>query len=48
VIGGELCTDEECLEVRLFTPDEIPWNELAFQSTAEGLREYLSGHMRKL
>jgi 8-oxo-dGTP diphosphatase len=42
-LGGELCTDEECLEARLFTPAEIPWNELAFQSTTEGLREYLSG-----
>jgi 8-oxo-dGTP diphosphatase len=41
-LGGELCTDEECLEARLFTPDEIPWTALAFQSTTEGLREYLS------
>jgi 8-oxo-dGTP diphosphatase len=40
-VGGELCTDEECLEARLFLPDEIPWDELAFQSTSEGLREYL-------
>lgn len=47
-IGGELCTDEECLEARLFTPDEIPWNELAFVSTAEGLREYLVGAGRNL
>ena len=41
VVGGQLCTDEECLEARLFLPDEIPWDELAFQSTSEGLREYL-------
>lgn len=41
VIGGQLCTDEECLEARLFLPAEIPWDELAFQSTSEGLREYL-------
>ena len=47
-IGGELCTDEECLEARLFTPDEIPWSELAFESTNEGLREYLSGPAAKL
>ena len=42
VIGGALCTDEECLEARLFMPDEIPWDELAFHSTTQSLREYLS------
>ena len=47
-IGGELCTDEECLEARLFAPPEIPWEELAFESTSEGLREYLSGYGPKL
>jgi ADP-ribose pyrophosphatase YjhB (NUDIX family) len=46
-IGGELCTDEECLEARLFTADEIPWNELAFDSTNEGLRAYLSTNASK-
>jgi 8-oxo-dGTP diphosphatase len=39
-VGGELCTDEECLEARLFAPDEIPWNELAFRSTREALEDY--------
>ena len=47
-LGGELCTDEECLEARLFTPDEIPWRELAFLSTTEGLQEYLSGQAPEL
>lgn len=41
VIGGDLCGDEECLEARLFTPDELPWDELAFRSTREALRDYL-------
>lgn len=48
VVGGELCVDEECLEARLFTADEIPWDELAFQSTTEGLREYLAVYAPKL
>src|SRR5688500_11590510 len=48
VLGGELCTDEECLEARLFLPAEIPWEDLAFQSTAEGLRDYLKGYRRTL
>ena len=42
-ISGELCGDEECLEARLFRADEIPWEELAFRSTREALRDYLDG-----
>jgi 8-oxo-dGTP diphosphatase len=40
VIGGELCGDDECLEARLFTREEIPWEQLAFRSTTEALRDY--------
>jgi 8-oxo-dGTP diphosphatase len=43
MIGGELCSDEECLEARLFEADKIPWDELAFRSTSEALRDYLKG-----
>lgn len=41
LIGGCLACDDEGLEARLFAPDEIPWDELAFRSTYEALREYL-------
>jgi 8-oxo-dGTP diphosphatase len=41
VIGGDLCGDEECLEAKLVRADEIPWDDLAFRSTREALREYL-------
>ena len=41
--GGELCVDEECLEAQWFAASEIPWAELAFQSTREGLAHYLEG-----
>ena len=44
MVGGELCTDEECLEARLFRADELPWDKLAFDSTTKGLRDYLSGN----
>lgn len=40
-LGGELCADDECLEASLFTPDAIPWEQLAFRSTSEALRDYL-------
>ena len=43
IVSGELCGDDECLEARLFEPDKIPWNELAFRSTTEALRDYLEG-----
>jgi 8-oxo-dGTP diphosphatase len=42
IVGGELCTDEECLEARLFRQDEIPWDALAFRSTTDALRDYYS------
>ena len=39
--GGTLCADDECLEAQFFEPHEIPWDELAFPSTHDALREYL-------
>jgi ADP-ribose pyrophosphatase YjhB (NUDIX family) len=41
MIGGCLACDDEGLEARFFAPDEIPWDELAFRSTYEALREFL-------
>ena len=38
--GGELCVDDECLEARLFDAGEIPWQQLAFDSTTRALRDY--------
>jgi 8-oxo-dGTP diphosphatase len=42
-IGGVLCADEECLETAEFDAGDIPWDDLAFHSTADGLRDYLNG-----
>lgn len=41
-IGGALCVNDECLEAALFTPETIPWDELAFRSTRDALRDYLT------
>lgn len=41
-VGGELCYDDECLEVALFAERDVPWDDLAFQSTGEALREYFA------
>lgn len=48
IIGGDLCGDDECLEARLFSADEIPWTELAFPSTHDALRDFLSGRVQPL
>ena len=43
VLGGTLTMDDESLEMKEFERDSIPWTELAFRSTEEGLRDYLAG-----
>ena len=42
-LGGTLTMDDESLEMKEFERDSIPWTELAFRSTEEGLRDYLAG-----
>ena len=41
MLGGVLACDDEGLEAKWFEPADIPWNELAFRSTREALREFL-------
>ncbi len=47
-ISGTLCVDDECLEAVEREPSAIPWNDLAFRSTHEGLRDYLNGSRHPL
>jgi 8-oxo-dGTP diphosphatase len=42
IVGGCLVCDEESLEGQFFAPEDIPWDQLAFRSTHEALREFLS------
>jgi ADP-ribose pyrophosphatase YjhB (NUDIX family) len=42
VVGGEPAAGDECSEMRLFAPDEIPWADLAFPSTRDALRDFLA------
>jgi 8-oxo-dGTP diphosphatase len=48
VLGGTLCVDDESLETAEFDPAAIPWDELAFRSTHDGLRDYLAGLLHPL
>lgn len=40
VTSGEASAEDEVSEVRWFAPEELPWSELAFQSTESALREW--------
>jgi len=42
VVGGALRIDRESMEVRAFAPAEIPWDDLAFPSTGDALRDFIS------
>ena len=41
VIGGELDAGDESVEAGTFEATEIPWEELAFPSTREALKDYI-------
>ncbi len=41
VAGGELIVGDEAEDVKAFPPESIPWDELAFPSTQEALRDYV-------
>lgn len=42
MISGQMAMDDEGLEIREFSVDEIPWDDLAFRSTNEALRDYIA------
>lgn len=43
IVAGDLRVDEESLEAGLFSRREIPWDQLAFQSTREALEDFYTG-----
>jgi ADP-ribose pyrophosphatase YjhB (NUDIX family) len=48
LLGGTLAVDEEGLEAHWFPAADLPWNQLAFRSTHEALRDYLDGRRHAL
>ncbi len=42
IVGGELRTTPEALEVRAFAPADIPWPEIAFRTTWWALVDWLA------
>ena len=47
-VGGLLKAADEALDVRLFAPETIPWDELAFPSTHEALQQYVNAPHEKV
>jgi ADP-ribose pyrophosphatase YjhB (NUDIX family) len=47
-LGGRLSADDECLDAKEVVETSIPWDDLAFKSTREGLRDYLAGLLHPL
>jgi len=48
VVHGELKACDECLEVKTFSPCEIPWDELAFTNTRDALKDYVGKYFKSL
>jgi ADP-ribose pyrophosphatase YjhB (NUDIX family) len=46
VIGGELAAADECVEARAFLADEVPWQDLAFDSTRDALKDYIKAGLK--
>ena len=46
VTGGRASPGREALEVRWFRPEEIPWEELAYDTTRWALRDWLRSRGR--
>ena len=46
VIGGMLAAADESVDARVFSANEIPWDELAFDSTRDALRDYVRLYLK--
>jgi ADP-ribose pyrophosphatase YjhB (NUDIX family) len=46
IAHGEPRTTDEAPEVRAFTPADLPWDELAFWSTEQALRDLLDAELQ--
>jgi ADP-ribose pyrophosphatase YjhB (NUDIX family) len=46
VIGGMLAASDESVDARVFSANEIPWDELAFDSTRDALRDYVRLYLK--
>ncbi|MCB2226391.1 MAG: NUDIX domain-containing protein [Desulfarculaceae bacterium] len=41
-VGGEVVAGREALEIKVFAPGELPWDELGYVSTAHAIKDHLA------
>jgi 8-oxo-dGTP diphosphatase len=41
VVGGRLTAADESVDARIFAPQDVPWHELAFDSTRDALNDFI-------
>jgi 8-oxo-dGTP diphosphatase len=46
-VGGELGAGDESVEAGVFTTAKIPWDELAFDSTKDALKDYIKLYLKQ-
>ncbi len=46
VIGGDLRAGDETVDARTFAASQIPWDELAFPSTRDALKDYVRLYLK--
>jgi 8-oxo-dGTP diphosphatase len=46
IAGGKLAAGDESVEAATFLPGDIPWDDLAFDSTRDALKEYIKLYMK--
>ncbi len=46
VIGGTLAAADESTDAAVFPPSDIPWNDLAFDSTRDALTDYIRSYLK--
>ena len=42
IVGGEQQVTHESLETRTFAPDQIPWQEIAFETSVRAIRDWVA------
>ena len=46
VVGGTLTAADESTDARVFPAKEIPWHDLAFDSTKDALNDYIRSYLK--
>src|SRR5574337_2140701 len=45
VVGGDLQAKDEALDAKIFSPSSIPWEDLAFRSAHDAIKEYIARYL---